>query len=332
MKKFNIIGGGKSDFSKMNGKYVFGPIPSRRLGRSLGIDLVPHKTCSHDCVYCEAGETTLLTLERQEYVPVDEVIRELDEFLKTKPELDYLTFSGAGEPTLNSRIGDVIAFAHHHYPQYRLCLLTNGSLLGRPEVAEGVKDVDLVIPSLDASCEEEFIKINRAQQLMCLEDLVNSLAGFRKVFAGAYWLELFVVPEVNDSDASIDRFRQLIARIKPDKVQLNTLDRPGCVPWIKPAHETTLRHFVERLHDLVPVESVGRFKYQSYEDAGLPADEVKNRIVDIISRRPSTADDIAAALAMSRDRAIELIHQLSDAKIVRRTVSRRGVFYCKYGP
>ncbi|MDD3118424.1 MAG: radical SAM protein [Victivallales bacterium] len=316
----------------MNGKYVFGPIPSRRLGRSLGIDLVPHKTCSNDCIYCEAGATTLLTLERKEYVPVDDVIRELDAVLKADPELDYLTFSGAGEPTLNRRIGDVVAFVRRHYPQYRLCLLTNGSLLGDPEVAAAVKDIDLIIPSLDASCEEEFATINRAQSLMSLAALVDALTRFRKTFTGAYWLEVFVVPGVNDSEAAIDRSRRLIAAIRPDKVQLNTLDRPGCVSWLKPASETTLRHFVARLHDLVPVEAVGRFHYQSYEDAGLPEDELKDRIVDIVSRRPGTADDIAAALALSRDHAIELLHQLSDARIVRRTVSRRGIFYCKYAP
>ncbi len=313
----------------MNGKYIFGPIPSRRLGMSLGIDLVPHKTCSLDCVYCEAGETTLLTLERKEYVPVDEVIHELDAFLKTTDQkIEFLTFSGAGEPTLNSGIGQIIGFAKENYPQYRICLLTNGTLLGNPEVAQSVMAADLVIPSLDASDEEEFEKINRAGKLMTLADLMYSLRTFRQSYTGAYWLELFIVPGVNDSDASIERFRHLIAEIKPDKVQLNTLDRPGCVPWIKSAPEATIMHFIEKLQDIVPVESVGKFKYKSYENTVLLPDEIESRIVEMVCRRPGTAEDISNALGLSLDNADKLLHKLSESGVLRKTVSRRGIFYC----
>lgn len=312
----------------MNGKYIFGPIPSRRLGLSLGIDLVTHKTCSLDCVYCEAGETTLLTLDRQEYVPVKEVIAELDEFLKTKPELDFLTFSGAGEPTLNSGIGEIIAFAKKHYPQFRICLLTNGTLLGHPDVAQAVMNADLIIPSLDASNEEEFQKINRAEKLLSLADLMHNLKSFRQVYKGAYWLELFIVPGVNDSDESIARFKALVAEIKPDKVQLNTLDRPGCVSWIKPAPEATIMRFIEQLKDTVPVESVGKFRYKSYENSGLLPDDIETRIVEMVCRRPGTTDDICNALGLSHENAEMLLHKLGEAGVLRKTVSRRGIFYC----
>ena len=144
----------------MSAKYVFGPIASRRLGLSLGVDLVTRKTCTQDCPYCEAGWTTNLTLERKEYVPAAAVKAELRSVLDSGPEIDFITFSGAGEPTLNSKIGEIVDFIKDEYTQYSLCLLTNGSLLDDPEVAAEVSRVDLIIPNLDASSEEEFKKIN----------------------------------------------------------------------------------------------------------------------------------------------------------------------------
>ena len=140
----------------MTRKYVFGPIKSRRLGISLGVDLVPLKVCPLDCVYCEARATTLLTMERKEYVPVDTVIEELDRTLAASPKLDYITFSGSGEPTLNSRIGDVISFLKSRYPQYKVCLLTNGLLLGDVGLQKDIAQLDLLIPSFDGSNAAEF--------------------------------------------------------------------------------------------------------------------------------------------------------------------------------
>ncbi|MCK4981982.1 MAG: radical SAM protein, partial [Victivallaceae bacterium] len=145
----------------MKKKYLFGPVASRRLGISLGVDLVPFKTCSINCVYCESGVTTNLTLKRREYISADEVIKQLDELLSNNPEIDYLTFSGAGEPTLNSGIGRVVNFVKTNYPQYKICLLSNGTLFSDPELLTEIADIDLCIPSLDASCEEEFKIINR---------------------------------------------------------------------------------------------------------------------------------------------------------------------------
>ena len=141
--------------------YVFGPVASRRLGVSLGVDLVRPKTCSLNCIYCEAQATTNLTLKRMEYVPIDAVIRELDEVLSRHPQLDYVTFSGSGEPTLNSGIGRVVEWLKQHYPEYRLCLLTNGFALGDPELRREIAAIDRVVPSLDASNQEEFEAINR---------------------------------------------------------------------------------------------------------------------------------------------------------------------------
>ena len=187
-------------------KYVFGPINSRRLGKSLGVDLVTAKTCSLDCIYCEARATTNLTMTRMEYVPVAEVIAELEATLREIPAPDYITFSGAGEPTLNSGIGKVIDFIKENHPEYRVCLLSNGLLLGDETLQDELRKLDLIIPSLDASSEEEYLYINRPFPGETLEKLINGLSSFRKNIPVKMALEIFVVPGINDSDESIRRF------------------------------------------------------------------------------------------------------------------------------
>jgi len=148
----------------MKFKHLFGPVPSRRLGISLGIDLVPYKTCTANCVYCECGKTTNLTIERKEYIPTDEILNELDVYLKQAPDLDYITFSGSGEPTLHSKIGEIINFLKKNYPQYKVAVLTNGTLLFHKELRDELKNADIIKPSLDAGSDEIFKKIKRPHE------------------------------------------------------------------------------------------------------------------------------------------------------------------------
>ncbi|MFO8145279.1 MAG: radical SAM protein, partial [Candidatus Syntrophosphaera sp.] len=142
-------------------KYLFGPVPSRRLGVSLGVDLVPHKVCSLNCVYCEVGRTTNLTIQRKEYVPLDEVLKELEEYLSQDPDLDFITFSGQGEPSLNSGLGRVIDFIKDKYPRYKVAVLTNGTLFWDEKVRAEVMLADVLLPDLDAVSELAFLKVNR---------------------------------------------------------------------------------------------------------------------------------------------------------------------------
>ncbi|MBN1863895.1 MAG: radical SAM protein, partial [Victivallales bacterium] len=183
--------------------HLFGPVPSRRLGRSLGIDLIPHKTCSMNCVYCESGATTNLTAERAEFHPLEQITSELDRYLDAKPRLDYITFSGAGEPTLYSRIGEIISCLKKKYPQYRTALLTNSTMLVREEVAEAVKDVDLIVPSLDAATPGIFKRINRPAESADCREIIQALVDFRKISRAEFWLEIFIVPGLNDSTYSL---------------------------------------------------------------------------------------------------------------------------------
>ena len=242
-------------------KYVFGPINSRRLGVSLGVDLVPLKVCPLDCVYCEARATTLLTMERKEYVPVDTVLEELESVLAASPQLDYITFSGSGEPTLNSRIGDVISFIKNRYPQYKVCLLTNGLLLGDKELQKDIAQIDLLIPSLDGSNATEYEAVNRPVSSMPFDKFISALNDYLPHAPMPVYLELFILPGVNDSDESISRFAEIIKSLKVDRVQLNTLDRPGAVSDLKCADEATVKRFIAGLKGVAAVEAVGKYKY-----------------------------------------------------------------------
>ncbi|MBR2720697.1 MAG: radical SAM protein [Lentisphaeria bacterium] len=241
-------------------KFVFGPILSRRLGRSLGVDLVTHKTCPLDCIYCEAKATTNLTKERKEYVPVDEVLAELKETLDEIEAPDYVTFSGAGEPTLNSGIGKVIDFIKENYPECKVCLLTNGLLLSDEKLQQEVRKLDMIIPSLDASSEAEYTYINRPYPGETLKKLVAGLCSFRKNVPVPMALEIFVVPGINDSKESTARFLELVKQIAPDSIQLNTLDRGGILEGLKPAPRGKLEEIAAVLKEVAPVGIFGPVK------------------------------------------------------------------------
>jgi len=196
---------------------------------SLGVDLVPHKVCSFNCVYCECGATTNRTVERREYVPVDQVIAELSAFLNSNPKPDYLTFSGAGEPTLNSRIGEVLQFIQSEPRGVPTAVLTNGSLLADPQVREQLLPADVVLPSLDAASERTFRRMDRPHRALNLAGIVQGLIELRREFRGQIWLEVMILPGYNDNPDDLGLLKDAFLRIAPDRIQVNTLDRPGVI-------------------------------------------------------------------------------------------------------
>ena len=242
-------------------KHVYGPINSRRLGKSLGVSLIVPKVCPLDCIYCEARATTDLTMVRREYVEINEVLEEIDQVLSEIPMPDYITFSGAGEPTLNSGIGRVIAHLKQKYPKCKVCLLTNGLLLNDKTLQQELAGLDMIIPSLDASNEEEYLKINRPVPGETLERLVNGIAEFHRIYPTIYMaLEMFIAPGINDSDESLMRFEGLLKKISPDSIQLNTLDRPGVIADLLPADDETMEKFAAALNKIVPVSFISKKK------------------------------------------------------------------------
>ncbi|MBQ9337603.1 MAG: radical SAM protein [Lentisphaeria bacterium] len=311
-------------------KCVFGPVPSRRLGLSLGIDLLPFKTCSMDCVYCECGATTNLTCERREYFPTADVITELDATLARHPKIDFVTFSGVGEPTLHSGIGKIIRHIHEHYPDLRICLLTNSTLLGDPALLDELEHLSVIVPSLDGSNEEELSRINRYRPPVSFESVVSGLLSFRARYPRmTMWLEVFIVPGVNDSMESAGRFRDLAARIRPDKVQLNSLDRPGVVDWLRPADPAMLERIAGVIGQAVPVEIIARHKKQvELNDSAQPdVAQYNDLILKTLRSRPCTAEDLVSTLGIPADRIEPHLRRMERAGLVTSEPGSRGTFY-----
>ncbi|GAB7015011.1 radical SAM protein [Methanogenium cariaci] len=279
----------------MGYQYLFGPVPSRRLGVSLGIDLVPHKTCSYNCIYCECGKTTCLTTERTEFYPTDAIIREIDDYLSTGPQLDFITFSGSGEPTLHSGIGRIARHIRETFPDYRMALLTNGSLFNDPEVRAEAADVHVIVPSLDAVSESVFEKIDRPCASITAADVVSGLVSLRKEFTGEIWLEIFIIPGLNDTDEELLFLRDAIAEIRPDRVQLNALDRPGIADWITVPTVEEMDRIAASL-GFPGVEVVEGLPSRS--DIASFSQDVRESILGTIRRRPCTMDDLGRILGL----------------------------------
>lgn len=303
-------------------KYLFGPVPSRRLGLSLGVDLVPHKTCTLNCVYCESGKTTNLTTDRKMYVPVSCVIDELSAYLSTAPELDYITFSGSGEPTLNIGISEVIAFIKNNYPHYKIALLTNSTLFYREDVRNDVLDTDLIVASIDAVSGSVFSTVNRPEKNLDMLKIVDGLALFREKYKNELWIEVFIVPGQNDDDHEITMINNAVKRIKPDKIQLNSLDRPGVEKWVIPAEPSCLNRIIFRLN---AAEIINRAEIQGIASTG----DVDNnqRILGLVKRRPCTIEDIVVSLGVSQLTAEECLTELVGKKMIRCEKMARGLFY-----
>jgi wyosine [tRNA(Phe)-imidazoG37] synthetase (radical SAM superfamily) len=307
-------------------KYLFGPVPSRRLGISLGVDLVPKKVCTLNCVYCEVGKTTNLTLHRDEYISYTEVVKELTHYFKNNPDPDFITFSGSGEPTLNSRLGDVLQFIKKQKPNIPIAVLTNGTLMYDKKVRDELLDADVVLPSLDSALDLSFKRINRPEKHLDLNKIIQGLVDFRKEFKGKIWLEIFILPEYNNTQEDYNALKNAIEKLTPDSVQLNTLDRPGVVANLHPSSKDELQEIVDlwRIPNVEIISSASSRKdVQSYQG------DIESTILQTISRRPCTTDDLTQILNLHINELNKYLDVLeSDGKIESETLER-GIFYKK---
>ena len=305
-------------------KHLFGPVPSRRLGVSLGIDLVPLKLCTLDCIYCECGPTDKLAVARREYISYSEVTAELDEYMNNNPEPDYITFSGSGEPTLNSRIGDILNYIKTNYPSIPVAVLTNGTLFNDPQVRREILKADLVLPSLDAASEECFRLINRPHKSLSAARHIEGLKNFRQEYEGKIWLEVFIAPGINDNSEEINLLKNAISDIKPDSVQLNTLDRPGAIEGLMPCSAQCLQNIADTI-DFPGTEIIAapdsRKKTTSYSG------NKEEIILETIERRPCSLEDISFLTGLHINDINKYLAVLENAEKVETVREGRGIFY-----
>ncbi len=305
-------------------QYLFGPVPSRRLGFSLGIDLVPAKTCNLNCIYCECGRTTQLTMERREYVALDQVCEELERFFSDNPAPDYLTFSGSGEPLLHSRAGELVEWMKGRFPSVPVAVLTNGALFTDPRVRRAVRRADVVLPSLDAATPAVFKKINRPHPTLQIGEIIEGLVRLRQDYDGRIRLEVFIVPGLNDTEEELAALRDALVRISPDVVQLNTLDRPGAVRTVRAATLSELQRVVD-FWQLPKVEIIAR-------SAAGPEQRVMRRdresaILETVARRPCTLEDLTVILGMHQNEANKYLGILEKQKKLQSRRQGALIFY-----
>ncbi len=298
---------------------IFGPVPSRRLGRSLGVDLIPLKTCTYDCIYCQLGRTTCKTIERKEWVPLEAVLEKLTERLSSKP--DYITLSGSGEPTLYSRVDELIDRIKA-ITDVPVAVLTNGSLLCQEDVRHQLINADLVIPSLDAGDEAMFRLVNRPHEEISFEQMLNGLIDFRGEFRGEYWLEVFVVGAYTAIPGELAKLAECADHIKPDRIQLNTVTRP-------PAEKYAVGVSSERLAELTSIFHLPAEVIADFRGVHRQAEFVAGReeILEMLRRRPCSIDDVADGLDMHRNEVIKYIEELNVENLLEESLTAEKLYY-----
>lgn len=309
----------------MKYEYIFGPVPSRRLGVSLGVDLVKKKTCNLDCVYCECGRTEETTNERKSYVDKERVVKEIKDYLDSGNYLDYITFSGWGEPTLNSDIGEILKEIKK-ITNIKTAVITNGTLLWMKEVREELMISDVVMPSLDAVSQKIFNKINRPYNELEINKIIDGLISFSSEYKGEIKLEIFIIEGVNTEKEEINKFKEVIKKINPTVVQLNSLDRPAPESWVKKA-ETDILEKVKKELNYKNIEIIS--KYKSRDNIKNYSKISEEMILNMIEKRPCTIKDISEVTGISKEEINKYIDILEKEKKTVTILGERGVFVKK---
>jgi wyosine [tRNA(Phe)-imidazoG37] synthetase (radical SAM superfamily) len=263
-------------------------------------------------------------LERKEYVSFEAVKKELTHYLAYHARPDYITFSGSGEPTLNSRIGDVIRFLKDRVPDIPVAVLTNSTLFSQKQVRSDIKNAEVVIPSLDAATEKIFNKINRPSPHVHVDKIIDGLIRFRKEYDGKIWLEVFIIPGMNDTKAELNALKLVIGKIKPDQVHLNTLDRPGSVSTLRAAAREELEHILDvfQMENAAivadPPEHKALFAYRK---------DTADAILGTIARRPCTSKDLSEILRLQVNELDTYLKSLEANNKITVIKQKRGLFY-----
>ena len=303
-------------------RHLYGPVPSRRLGRSLGVDLVPHKVCSYDCIYCQIGKTTDKTLLRKEYIPKQEVLGELKAFLsKSGSSIDHISLSGSGEPTLHSNIRLVIE-GIKEITLIPVAALTNGSLLYDEEVRKDLIGADIVLPSLDAVSSETFMRINRPYKGLSVEKVIEGMVEFRKVYKGQIWLEILFCKGVNDSQSELLLMKKTVDRIEPNLIHLNTVIRP-------PSEQSAIPLSLKELEEIRAFFGEKASIVSEFDRHLLKASERdrKEEILRILRRRPLSLTDLSKGMGIPQGELEGYIRLMVEAGKIKIRSFRDSIYY-----
>jgi wyosine [tRNA(Phe)-imidazoG37] synthetase (radical SAM superfamily) len=303
-------------------RYLYGPVPSRRLGRSLGIDLVPHKICTYDCIYCQIGKTTDKTLVRKEYVPVKEILEEVKSFLKEgTSSIDHFSLSGSGEPTLHSQIRSVIN-GIKAITLIPIAVITNGSLLYVEEVRKDLLGADIVLPSLDAVSSEVFMRINRPRSGFNVEKVIEGMVKFRKVYKGQIWLEILFCKGVNDSKEELLKMKKVVDRIQPDRIHLNTVVRPPSEKWATPLNQKEMEEIQTFFGEKASI--ISEF---DRHPSSMPERDIKEEILKILKRRPLTPSDLSKGMGIPQNELNQYIEPLTQEGKIQARIFGDSIYY-----
>jgi wyosine [tRNA(Phe)-imidazoG37] synthetase (radical SAM superfamily) len=269
-------------------KYVFGPVPSRRLGQSLGIDTIPLKTCNWNCVYCQLGRSQPLINRRENYSPPSEIVTEVRQALEAhKPgEIDWVTFVGSGEPTLHTSI-DWLIKQVKTLTDIPVAVITNGSLLYDPQIRDGLTAADAVLPTLDAGTSQLYRLINRPHPAATFERLTSGLVDFRRAYSGQLWVEVMLVRGLNDTEQALQAIASVLTQVEPDEIHISLPTRPPAETWVQPADEEGVMRALAILGEVARAlhPAIGSFDLSGCEN-------LADAVISIITRHPMREEEL----------------------------------------
>ncbi len=305
-------------------KYIYGPVPSRRLGKSLGIDPIPSKTCNYQCIYCQLGKTTNFTNIRKNYFPKKEIIAEMEKAIKlNENKFDYITFVGSGEPTLYKDLKDLILRAKD-LSKKPVCVITNGSLIHQKEVQNALMCSDVVLPSLDAGDEKSFLKINRPHPTINFEKLIQGFIDFKKGFSGKFWIEVMLMKGINDTKEELLKIKEKLDLIKPDRIDINVPIRPPVEKWVKIPDKNIISdlNVIFDNYTNINFPEEGVFRIYSYD--------FDKEVLSILERHPMRQAQIIESFSSSsfdEDKIISNLKKLKSEKKIKEILYNKQIFW-----
>jgi wyosine [tRNA(Phe)-imidazoG37] synthetase (radical SAM superfamily) len=289
----------------MNQKYdfVYGPVPSRRLGQSLGVSPIPAKTCNYSCVYCQIGRTTHFTNTRQDFFPPKKILREI-EHATANLEFDYLTFVGEGEPTLNQSLGWLIN-AIKEFSDKPIAVITNGALLYDSKMRKELLQADVILPTLDATEQELFKKVNRPYRTLDIEKIIQGMMDFREDFTGEIWMEVMLVKDLNDGQKNIDQLELALEQMNCDRTYVNVPIRPPAETWVQIPPKKRVLEICKQLKadNIAHYEQVEGFHLDKTED-------IEEQLLKITTRHPLREKQIIRMLELPKEKTLKILNKM----------------------